>query len=48
VRLNAKNALDRENFEIYLVSNLFPDNEVDLNNVDVNLNLFDKHVKKDK
>ena len=48
VRLNAKNALNRENFEIYLVSNLFPDNEVDLNNVDVNLNLFDKHVKKDK
>lgn len=42
VRLNGENALSRENFETYLISNLFPDNEVDLSTMNVNLDLFDK------
>ncbi len=42
VRLNGENALSRENFETYLISNLFPDNEVDLGTMKVNLDWFDK------
>jgi len=41
VRLNAENALNMENFETYLVSSLFPNNEVNLNSVNVNLDLFE-------
>ena len=40
VRLDGKNALNRDNFETYLVSNLFPNNEVDLNSVNVDLDFF--------
>ena len=47
VRLDAKNALNRENFEAYLVSNLFPNNEVDLSTVNVNFDLFDKKEGKE-
>ena len=46
VRLNSKNALNTENFETYLVSSLFPNNEVDLSSVDVNFDLFDKKEEK--
>ena len=42
VRLNSKNALNRENFETFLVSSLFPNNEVDLTTVNVDLGLFGK------
>ena len=45
VRLNGENALNAENFETYLVSSLFPNNEVDLNNVNVNLDLFENGEK---
>ena len=47
VRLNSKNALNTENFETYLVSSLFPNNEVDLSSVDVNFDLFDKKEEKE-
>jgi hypothetical protein len=47
VRLNSKNALNRENFETYLVSSLFPNNEVDLNSVNVDLDFFEKKEKKE-
>ena len=46
VRLNGKNALNMENFETYLVSSLFPNNEVNLNSVNVNLDLFEEEDKK--
>ena len=45
VRLNSQDAFNKENFETYLVSNLFPNNEVDLNSVTVNLDLFEKGKK---
>ena len=45
VRLNSQDAFNKENFETYLVSNLFPNNEVDLNNVSVNLDLFEEGKK---
>ena len=45
VRLNSQGAFNKENFETYLVSNLFPNNEVDLNNVSVNFDLFEKREK---
>jgi hypothetical protein len=45
--LNSENALNTENFETYLVSNLFPDNEVDLSTVNVNFDLFDTSEKKE-
>jgi hypothetical protein len=44
--LNAKNALNGENFETYLVSGLFPDNEVDLNAVNLDLDFFNKKDRK--
>ena len=47
VRLNSENALNTENFETYLVSSLFPDNEVDLSTVNVSFDLFDKKEKKE-
>ena len=47
VRLNSQNAFDWDNFETYLVSSLFPNNEVDLNSVDVSLDLFKSRNKKD-
>ena len=47
VRLNSENALNTENFETYLVSSLFPDNEVDLSTVSVSFDLFDKKDKKE-
>jgi len=47
VRLNSENALNTENFETYLVSSLFPDNEVDLSTVNVNFDLFEKEDKKE-
>ena len=45
VRLNTKNAFNSENFETFLVSNLFPNNEVDLSTVDVDLDFLDKQKK---
>ena len=45
VRLNSKNAFNSENFETFLVSNLFPNNEVDLSTVDVDLDFLDKEKK---
>jgi hypothetical protein len=45
--LNSENALNTENFETYLVSSLFPDNEVDLSTVNVNFDLFEKKGKKE-
>ena len=45
VRLNTKNAFNSENFEMFLVSNLFPNNEVDLSTVDVDLDFLDKEKK---
>ena len=47
VRLNSENALNRENFETFLVSSLLPNNEVDLSAVNVNLDLFDKKEEKE-
>ena len=47
VRLNSENALNWENFETYLVSSLFPNNEVDLNSVNVDFNLFREGNKKE-
>ena len=47
VRLDNKNAFNRENFETFLVSSLFPKNEVDLNSVNINLNLFNDDKKLD-
>ena len=44
VRLDKENSLSVEKFETYLVSNLFPDNEVDLNSVNLN---FDGWWNKD-
>jgi hypothetical protein len=46
--LNSENALNRENFETYLVSTLFPNNEVDLSTVNVNFDLFEKKEKKER
>ena len=40
VRVNRENALNTENFETFLVSSLFPNNEVDLNNVNLNFDFF--------
>jgi hypothetical protein len=40
--MDKNNALNAENFETYLVANLFPENEVDLNSVNVNLDFFEK------
>jgi hypothetical protein len=45
--LDSKNAFNRENFETFLVSSLFPKNEVDLNSVNINLNLFNGDKKLD-
>ena len=45
VRLNSENALNTENFETFLVSSLFPNNEVDLSTVNVNFDLFEKKEK---
>ncbi len=45
VRLNAENAFNWENFETYLVSSLFPNNEVDLKSVNVNLDFLEKKSK---
>ena len=47
VRLNSENAMHTENFETFLVSSLFPNNEVDLSNVNVKLDLFDWKWKKE-
>ena len=47
VRLNGENALNWENFETYLVSNLFPNNEVDLSSVNVDFDLFKEENKKE-
>ena len=47
VRLNSENALNWENFETYLVSSLFPNNEVDLSTVNVSLDLFDEKEEKE-
>ena len=47
VRLNSENAMNTENFETFLVSSLFPNNEVDLSNVNVKLDLFDWKWKKE-
>ena len=47
VRLNSENALNSENFETYLVSSLFPNNEVDLSKVNINLDLFNVKEKKE-
>ena len=47
VRLNAKNALNRDNFETYLVSSLFPNNEVNLGNLNVNFDFFEEKEDKD-
>ena len=47
VRLDSKTALNRDNFETYLVSNLFPNNEVNLNLVDVNFDLFKSKSNKE-
>jgi len=47
VRLNSENALNRENFETFLVSSLLPNNEVDLSAVNVNIDLFDKKEEKE-
>jgi hypothetical protein len=38
--VNRENALNTENFETFLVSSLFPNNEVDLNNVNLNFDFF--------
>ena len=46
VRLNSENALNRENFETFLVSSLLPNNEVDLSTVNVNFDLFEKKEQK--
>jgi hypothetical protein len=45
--LNSENALNRENFETFLVSSLLPNNEVDLSAVNVNIDLFDKKEEKE-
>jgi hypothetical protein len=45
--LDNKNAFNRENFETFLVSSLFPKNEVDLNSVNINLNFFNGDKKLD-
>ena len=47
VRLDSENAMNTENFETFLVSSLFPNNEVDLSNVNVKLDLFDWKWKKE-
>lgn len=47
VRLNGENALNWENFETYLVANLFPNNEVDLSSVNVDFDLFKEGNKKE-
>jgi hypothetical protein len=47
VRLNSENALNTDNFETYLVSSLFPNNEVDLNEVNINFDLFNTEEKKE-
>ena len=47
VRLNSENALNSDNFETFLVSSLFPDNEVDLNSVNINFDFFDEKEKKE-
>ena len=36
---------DMINFETYLISNLLPNDEIDLNSVDVTLDFFDKNWK---
>lgn len=48
VRLDSENALNRENFETFLVSSLLPNNEVDLSTVNVNLDLFKERKKQNK
>lgn len=40
VRMDGKNAFNLENFEAFLISNLFPNNEVDLSSVDVDLSFL--------
>ncbi len=40
VRMDGKNAFNLENFEAFLISNLFPNNEVDLGSVDVDLSFL--------
>ena len=45
VRLDSEEALNWENFEIYLISNLLPNDEIDLNSVDVTFDFFDKNWK---
>ena len=47
VRLNSENALNRDNFETFLVSSLLPNNEIDLTAVNVDFDLFDKKEKKE-
>ena len=47
VRLDSENAMNRENFETYLVSSLFPDNEVDLSSVNINFDVFKEKQKKE-
>ena len=47
VRLNSENALNSDNFETFLVSSLFPDNEVDLNSVNINFDFFGEKEKKE-
>ena len=41
VRLDKENSLSAEKFETYLISSLFPNNEVDLTSVDVWINVFE-------
>jgi hypothetical protein len=47
VRLNSKNAFNRDNFETFLVSSLLPNNEIDLTSVNVDFDLFEKKEQKE-
>ena len=46
VRPNKENALKKENFEIFLLSSLFPNNEFDLSSVNINFDFFTKKSAK--
>ncbi len=47
VRLDWEKAFNTENFETFLVSSLFPNNEVDLSDLDINLDMLVWAWKKD-
>ena len=45
--MNSENALNVENFETFLIGSLFPNNEVNLGNLNVNFDFFEEKEDKD-